>query len=57
MSQTNSSSQQQAAIAIIKARKGRIRMGEAVESGINRRTLLTQGYRHNRTDLPRSVSP
>lgn len=41
MAQKNSASQRQAAVAIIEARKGRIRMAEAVESGINRRTLYS----------------
>jgi predicted transcriptional regulator of viral defense system len=41
MSQTGSMSRQQAAIAKIKAQGGRIRMAEAIESGINRRTLYT----------------
>jgi predicted transcriptional regulator of viral defense system len=41
MSQTNSSSREQAAITIIKVKNGRIRMAEAIAKGINRRTLYS----------------
>jgi predicted transcriptional regulator of viral defense system len=41
MSQNKMSERCRAAIAIIKAGNGRIRMAEAVEGGINRRTLYT----------------
>jgi|WetSurMetagenome_2_1015567.scaffolds.fasta_scaffold185780_2 hypothetical protein len=39
MSQANYTSREQAAITMIKAKNGRIRMAEAIANGINRRTL------------------
>jgi predicted transcriptional regulator of viral defense system len=41
MSQRNSTDRRKTAIDLIKARNGRIRMAEAIEAGINRRTLYS----------------
>ncbi len=41
MSQRNSAERRKTAVDLIKARNGRIRMAEAIEAGINRRTLYS----------------